>query len=153
MRVGAYRFGRPLGMRDAAAGGHQVHRAGRDVLHVLFAVAMRDGAVEEIGDGGKPDMGMGPHIHALSGEELYRAEMVEEDERPDHLPLAMGQGAAHRERTDVTCPRHDHKLDLIDRLRIAGDGVFAGEPGHCPVISSIARSCLADLLTLPVRAR
>ena len=65
-------------------------------MRIALAVAMHDLAVEQIGHGGEPDMGMRPHVHPLPGDELHRAEMVEEDERPDHLALAVRQRAAHR---------------------------------------------------------
>src|SRR2546425_59494 len=43
-----------FGMRDAAPGGHQIHRTGRDLARVAFAVTMHDAAVEQIGDGRQP---------------------------------------------------------------------------------------------------
>ena len=54
---------RALGMRNAAAGGHQIHGAGLDLLNVALAVAVHDRAVEQIGDGGKPDMRMRADVH------------------------------------------------------------------------------------------
>src|SRR4051812_19627291 len=56
------------------------------------AVAMQNTPIEEIGDRGKADMRMGPHVHAVPSDELHRAEVVEEDERTDHLALAVRQG-------------------------------------------------------------
>ena len=58
-------------------------------------------AAIEIGDGGEADMGMRAHVDALSGEELGRPHLVEEDERPDHLPAAARAGrGAPRSRRD-----------------------------------------------------
>ena len=42
LAVAALHVGRALGMRDAAAGGHQVHGAGLDLLDVALAVAVHD---------------------------------------------------------------------------------------------------------------
>ena len=47
--------------------------------------------VEQVGDGSEPDMRVRAHVHALPGDELRRAHLVEEDERPDHLALAVGR--------------------------------------------------------------
>ena len=55
---------RALGMDDAAARRHQVHVAGRDHHFGAERVAVPDLAVEEIGDGGEPDMRMRPHVDA-----------------------------------------------------------------------------------------
>ena len=73
LAVAARHVGRALGMGDAAAGGHQVHGAGLDFLDIALAVAVHDGAVEQIGDGGKADMRMRPHVHALAGDETAPA--------------------------------------------------------------------------------
>ena len=53
-------------MGDAAARRHQVHGAGLDFRDIALAVAVHDAAVEQIGDGGKADMRMRPHVHALA---------------------------------------------------------------------------------------
>ena len=127
----ALRIRRALGVRDAAARGHQVHGARLDLLDVALAVAVHDAAVEQIGDGGEPDMRMRPHVHALAGDELHRSEMIEEDERADHLPLAVRQGAAHRESVaEVAGARHDDKLERIAGFGIAENGIVGGKPAH-----------------------
>src|SRR6185503_15069800 len=114
-----------------AAGGHQVHRAGRDLLDVAFAVAMHDRAVEQIGDGGEPDMRMRPHVHALAGDELHRAEMIEEDEGTDHLPLAMRQRAPHHESVaEIARARHDNEIERVAGHGIAEHGIVGGLPAH-----------------------
>ena len=58
---------------------------------------MHDLAVEQVADRGKPDMRMGPHVQPLAAAEFGRAEMVEEDEGPDHARAGRGQRAADRE--------------------------------------------------------
>jgi hypothetical protein len=42
-------------------------------------------------------MRMGTHIRSLPGGDFRRSELVEEDERTDHLPLRRGQSAADLE--------------------------------------------------------
>src|ERR1700710_2122647 len=106
-------------MRNAAARGHQVHRTRLDFLDVALAVAVHDAAVEQIGDGGEPDMWMRAYVHALAGHELHRPEMIEEDEGADHLALAVRQRAANRKSiAEVASARHDDKFE-----RVAGAGI------------------------------
>src|SRR6516165_934520 len=110
---------RALGMRDASAGGHQVHGAGRDFLDMTLAVAMHDAAVEQVGDGGKANMRMRPHVHALAGHELHGTKMIEENEGADHLLLAVRQRAAYRKSiAEVAGARYEDKFE-----RVAGGGV------------------------------
>ena len=75
-------------MDDAAAGGHQVDRARLDHRVSADAVAMLDRAFEQIGDGGEVDVRVRANVHALAGGKPRRAELVDEDERADHGPLA-----------------------------------------------------------------
>jgi hypothetical protein len=119
-----------LGMHDAAPGRHQVDVTRMDRDRATKAVAMHDLAVEQEGDGGKPDMRMRPHIDTLPGAELDRPEMVEEDERPDHPPLDVRQRTAHREAAKIDAARHDHEVDGIARRRVAGRGVLHGREAH-----------------------
>ena len=98
---------------------------------------MHDLAVEQVGDGGEPDMRMRPHVEAVAGLEHGRAEMIEEHERADHARLRRRQRAAHREAVaEIGGARHDHGLDRVALEFVAGGGVLAGEETH------------ADLLTL-----
>src|SRR5712671_4377395 len=90
-RIGA------LGMYDAAAGGHPVHRAGPDRDGGAEAVAVHDLAVEQVGDGGEPAVRMRAYVEAVAGLEHGRTEMIEEHERADHARLRRRQRAAHRE--------------------------------------------------------
>ena len=130
-RAGAF------GMRDAAAGRHPVHVARHDRLVGAEAVAVLDRAVEQIRDRREADMRMRAHVEPVSGEELARAHLVEEDERSDHLPLARGQRTAHLEAADVVRARHDHLADAgrHDFVRCCGIGLHAHEAPPCsPVI-------------------
>jgi hypothetical protein len=56
---------------------------------------MHDAAVEKIGDGRKPDMGMRANIQALASDELHWSHLIEEDERTDHLASAVRQRTAN----------------------------------------------------------
>jgi hypothetical protein len=79
-----------LGMYDTASGGHPVDLARADRHGGAETVAVHDLAVEQEGHGGKSDMWMRPHVDALAALEFGRPEMVEEDERADHAPPAVG---------------------------------------------------------------
>ena len=81
---------------------------------VALAVAVHDVAVEQVGHGGEPDMRVRAHVHALAGDELHRAHLVEEDERPDHLPAPVRQRAADVEAVaKVAHPRHDDEFERV----------------------------------------
>ena len=114
---------RALGMDDAAAGRHQVQLAGADRQRRAEAVAVHDLAVEQVGDGGKPDVRVRAHVDAGADQELGRSHLVEEDEGADHLPAHRGQRTAHREAAEVAGARHDDLLDGIARVPVAGDRV------------------------------
>ena len=62
--------------------------------------------------------------------ELGRPEMIEEDERADHAPLAVGQRAAHREAAEIDAARNDHQLDGVAGGRVAGFRVLVGGEAH-----------------------
>src|SRR6516225_616287 len=119
-----------FGMNNSAAGGHPVDLARADGRGGPQAVAMHDLAVEQIGHGRKPDMGVRPHVDSLPGMELGRAEMVEKDERPDHAPPGMGKRAAHREVPDIVAARYDHEIDGIGRARLSGTRILSGKEAH-----------------------
>ena len=91
---------------------------------------MHDLAVEQIGDGREPDVGMRAHVDTRADQELGRPHLIEEDERSDHLLAGRGQRAAHGEAAEVAGARHDHLLDGIAGARIAGHGVVVGLPAH-----------------------
>ena len=63
-------------------------------------------------------MRMRPHLHAVAARRHdHRAEMIEEDERPDHAALDAGQHAAHGEaRSELVGAALDQKLDRIGHL-------------------------------------
>ena len=96
---------------------------------------MHDLAVEQIGDGGEPDMRMRPHVEAVAGREHRRPEMIEEHERPDHARLRRRQRAPHREAVaEIGGARHDHRLDRVALEFVAGGGVLAGKETHGAIL-------------------
>ena len=129
--VQAVALGAPLepgafGMRDAAAGRHPVDFARTDGGESAEAVAMLDFAVEQIGDGRKPDMRMRAHIDADAGLEFRRAHMIDKDERPDHAALRRGQRAADFEACrDRSCAARSRA-----RSRRTGRCCRARDPGR-----------------------
>ena len=91
-------------MDDAAAGGHPVDRTRPDCLHRAEAVAVNDLAFEQVGDGGETDVRMRADVDALTGGEIGRAHVVEEDERPDHSPHRRRQDPPHDEAAEIALP-------------------------------------------------
>lgn len=133
----ARRFRRAFGMRDTAPGDHPVERAGLDDLIGAGAVAVMEAAAIETGDRAQPDMRMRAHIHPLPGQELGRTGLIEEDERPHHLPLGCRQGAAHLEAAKVASAGHDQGFDRVNRGMAGATGVKGWVPA-CRGHSSLA---------------
>ena len=69
----------------------------------------------------------------LPASELRRPEMIEEDERPDHAPLDVGQRAADRKAAEIDAARHDHEVDGVAGGRVAEGRVLAGKEAHGPI--------------------
>src|SRR3974377_1390260 len=98
-------------------------------------IAMHYLAVEQIGDGGKPDGRMRPHVEPVAGAEFGRAKMIEEDERPHHARACRRQRAPHRETVaEIDSTRHYHLRDRIAGVSVTGGWVLAREKTHaaCP---------------------
>ena len=68
---------------------------------------MLDRAFEQISDGGEVDVRVGPDVHALARRQARRAELVDEDERPDHRPGLGRERAADLEVAKVMGDRGD----------------------------------------------
>jgi len=51
---------------------------------------------------------MRPDIQSFSGDNLNQAKMIEEDERPHHLTLAVRESPSDLETTEVANARDDH---------------------------------------------
>jgi hypothetical protein len=107
-------------------GGHPVHVAGSDALCAPQTVTMQDLTLEEIGQGGKTDMGMRPHIQSTADYELARSHPIEEDERAGHLPLAGWQRPAHLKPSNVVGAGYDDGLDGRGPLRECALITFQG---------------------------
>src|SRR4051812_41609295 len=70
------------------------------------------------------------HIHPGAEQELGRPHLVEEDEGADHLPLGGRERPPYRKAAEVAGPGHDHGLDQIGGMGIAGGGIRARLPAH-----------------------
>jgi hypothetical protein len=75
---------------------------------------MHNTTVEEICDGGKSDGWVWAHIHPLSGKELHRPHLIEEDERVHQLTLLVRHGASHGKAVDqIAHARDNDELECI----------------------------------------
>jgi len=88
---------RPLGVDDAAASRHPVHRAGLDPLDDAGRIAVHDRALEQVGQRRQADVGVRPHVVVRAGRNVDRPEVVEEDERADGAPVRGRKQPAHHE--------------------------------------------------------
>ena len=82
-------------MNDASPGRHQIDLTRANRLHITFAVAVDDLAIDQVGQRGEADVRMRTRIQAFSGTEGDRTEAVEEDERTYHPALRGGQRPPH----------------------------------------------------------
>jgi hypothetical protein len=98
-------------MSDATARRHPVHITWANWLSRAEAVTMVDIALEEVGNRGKANMRMRSHIQSVPRQELAWAHLIEENEGPDHLPLARRQGAAHLESAQIMRTGNDNRID------------------------------------------
>jgi hypothetical protein len=102
---------------DAAPRGHPVDVAGDDRLVRAQAVAVDDLAREQIRHGRQVDVRVRADVHALSGREARRSEVVEEHERPDGPMARGGQEASDHEPAEIAVSRCEDRFDLgLDRL-------------------------------------
>ncbi len=137
-------------MGDAAAGGHQVQRAGADGQLRAQAVAVHDLALEQVGRGGEADVRVRPDVDALADHELRRTHLVPEPEYEgaDPLPPRRGQRAPHLEAAEVAGAGDDDGLDGVAGELVAERGVVGGLPAHGCFLS--AGSGAAGVGTGPV---
>ena len=98
-------------MNDAAARGHQVDRAGLDDGMAANAVPMLDRALEQISDSCEVDVGVRTDVHPAPRRQTRRAELIDEDERPDHRPLSARESAVDLEVAEVVGDRGDSLQD------------------------------------------
>jgi len=80
---------------DAAAGVHPVHVAGADRLCGAQSIAVENLAFEQVRHRRQIDVRMRAHIEALAYGEMPGAELVPENERPDHAFFDRRQSTAH----------------------------------------------------------
>src|SRR5437764_11123 len=126
---GARTWRSAVGMDDAAAGGHPVHRARLDRLDGAAAVAVAYFAVEQIRDGGEADVRMRSDVEAVASLEDDGAHLVEEDEGPHHAASRGGERAADGEAVaEVAGAGEDDRLD--GRAGVAVGVGFLGEHGR-----------------------
>jgi hypothetical protein len=86
-------------------------------------------------------MWMRADIEPVSRMEFGRAEMVKENERPNHSRARRGQRAPYGEVAEVNSPRHDHLVDGVALIGIACGRILAGEKTH-PSLLCLAPSSL-----------
>ena len=86
---------RALGVRDTAARGHPVDRAGLDRLHRADAVTVDHSAFEKVGYGRESDVRMRTHVVLARLLALLGPEMIEEEKRAYGLLLRRGQQTTH----------------------------------------------------------
>ena len=133
-------------MGDPPPRDHPVDGSGSDDLAGAETVPMMDLAAIDIGDGGEADMRVRAHVACGTGDDLQRPELIEEDERPDHLALRRGQHTSD-EGVDVNGPGHDQSFDRIhaDRVRRAGGEQWV--PAHDALLLRRSYSKLAAPLS------
>ncbi len=66
---------------------------------------MLEGAGEQVRDRRECDMGMRPHVNSLSRCELSRTQVIEENERANHLAPLCGQHSAYDKAAQIALPR------------------------------------------------
>ena len=144
---------RAFGVRDAATRRHEIHGPGRDVHVIAFAVAVRDAAIEKVGDGGKPDMRVGTNVQTSSGNKLHRSHLVEKNEGPDHLAFPVRQRPADGKAVaKVAHARNDDQFKRVARMLVAQHGSLSGTNSSLsPKIESVSpeRSSGARLPSVP----
>jgi hypothetical protein len=93
-------------MHDAASGRHPLHAARTDHALVPGAVAVRQQAVEDEGDGLEPAMRMRAEGQAAVARRVdLRAVVVEEQERIDLVEMGAGHGTLGDQVADVVAQR------------------------------------------------
>jgi hypothetical protein len=106
-------------MRNAAPGGHEIHRPRDNLERIALTVAVHDAAVEKIGDGRKPDVGMRANVHASAGDELHRSDLIEEDERTNHLTSGVRQRTVHgKTAAQIAHARNNNQVERITGIQL-----------------------------------
>ncbi len=104
---------------------------------------MDDLALIEEGHGGEPDVRVRAHVDPVTGAELGRPEMVEEDERTDHPPVDVRQRATNREMPKIDAARHDDEVDGVGGGRVARHRVLVGREAHLLLLDGVLHHAAA----------
>ena len=89
-----------------------------------------DAPLHKIGHRRQPDMRVRAHVDALAGQEFDRAELIEEDEWPDHLTPGRRQRAAHFEPAQIAGAGNDNGFDGVDSIANRDMRIEDGVPAH-----------------------
>src|ERR1019366_10488081 len=137
-----------LGVRNPSPGGHEVHCPRGNLERIAFTVAMHDAAIEKIGDGRKPDMGMRANIHASASDELHRPHLIKENERTNHLTSGVWQRTVHGKTTaQIAHALNNYQVERITSSFIAEYRFLRRHPAHRILPSSRLRRKVSSLLT------
>src|SRR5262245_20163177 len=107
----------------------EIHRAGRNLDCIPLAITMHYSPVKQIGNRGKPDVRVRPHIKTMSRKKLRWPHLIEEDERANHLALVTRQGATDLEAVAQIAHARNHN------------------EFQCAWLGAVARTALQALLT------
>jgi hypothetical protein len=92
---------------------------------------MHNSSVKQIGNRREADVGVGPHVEAMSRKELGWSHLIKEDEGSNHLALVAGQSATDFEAiAQIAYARHDHKLKRVARSPVPEYWINGGQPTH-----------------------
>jgi hypothetical protein len=120
-------------MGNTAPGDHPVQLARADRLISPGAIPVMEVALKEVRDGAETDMRVRPNVDALSGQELGRPSLIEEDERPDHLPLWRRQGTTDLKAAEIARAWNNECFDRVEANLIGTARVHCRIPTHAPL--------------------
>jgi hypothetical protein len=119
-------------MGHTAPGDHPVQFARTDDLIGPSAVPVVEVAAKKVRNGSETDMRVWSDIDALPGQQLGRPSLIEEDERPDHLPLRRRQGAPDFKTAEIARAWNNERFDRA-QANLIGTARFDGRvPTHAP---------------------
>jgi hypothetical protein len=78
---------------------------------------MQERTRKQIGNGRERNMRMGSDVNAFTGLKSSRPEVVEKDERSDHLPRCGRQHAAYHKAAEIALARVDQLYDCHEVTR------------------------------------
>jgi hypothetical protein len=79
-------------------------------------------------------MRMRPNVQPVTRSELCGTEMIEKDKWSDHARSRRRQCAPHGEVAKIDSARHDHLIDGITLIGIAGDRIFSRKETHVSLL-------------------